>query len=92
MFMLSKSFALLLVSRILQGISGTGVFTLGLALLADCADEERIALAMGNALIGMSMGGVSGPPIGGALYQKMGYYAPWIFSIAIVSIRQGRDD
>ena len=34
MFMLSTTFPLLLVSRILQGVSGTGVFVLGFALLA----------------------------------------------------------
>lgn len=60
MFMLSKTFALLLVSRILQGVSGTGIWTIGLALLADCVPEERLALAMGNAMIGLSLGGFSG--------------------------------
>lgn len=60
MFMLSKTFVLLLISRILQGVSGTGIWTIGLALLADCVPEERLALAMGNAMIGLSLGGFSG--------------------------------
>ena len=83
--MLSKSFALLVISRILQGVSGTGIFTLGFALLADCVPEHKIALATGNAMIGMAIGSLAGPPIGGALYQKLGWYSPWIFSLIIVS-------
>ncbi len=60
MFMLSKTFTLLLISRILQGVSGTGIWTIGLALLADCVPEERLALAMGNAMIGLSIGSFAG--------------------------------
>lgn len=60
MFMLSKTFTLLLISRILQGVSGTGIWTIGLALLADCVPEERLAMAMGNVMIGLSLGGFSG--------------------------------
>lgn len=60
MFMLSKTFTLLLISRILQGVSGTGIWTIGLALLADCVPEERLALAMGNAMIGLSVGSFAG--------------------------------
>lgn len=86
MFALSKTFALLAISRILQGFSGTGVFTLGFALLADCVPEDQFALAAGNAMIGMSIGGVVGPTIGGALYSELGYWAPWIFSLIIVSV------
>lgn len=113
MFMLSKTFTLLLISRILQGVSGTGIWTIGLALLADCVPEERLALAMGNAMIGLSVGSFAGwvvilafeaqqltqqtimcpfrPPLGGVLYHRLGYYAPWIFSIAIVSFMYNQD-
>lgn len=85
MFMLSKTVALLVVSRILQGFSGTAIFTLGFSLLADSVPEDKIALASGNAMIGLSLGGALGPPLGGVLYTKLGYYAPWIFAFCIVS-------
>lgn len=86
MFMLSTSFTLLVVSRVLQGVSGTGIFTIGMALLADSVPEADIALSTGQAMMGLSLGALAGPPIGGALYQKLGYYAPWIFCIIIVSL------
>jgi MFS family permease len=86
MFMVSKTFALLLVSRILQGISGTVLFSLGLALLAECVPAERVAAASGNAMIGLSLGSVLGPVAGGALYDQLGYAAPWILCIALVSL------
>lgn len=85
MFMLLRTFALLLVSRILQGISGTAIFTLGFALLADCVGAERLAFAAGNAMIGISLGGIMGPVLGGVLYDHLGYYSVWICGLIFVS-------
>lgn len=84
MFMLSKTFVLLLVSRILQGISGTAIFTLGFALLADCVGPERMAFAAGNAMIGISLGAIMGPVLGGVLYDHLGYYSVWICGLIFV--------
>lgn len=46
LFMLTESYALLVVSRFLQGISGTGIWTLGLSLITDSVPEERIGRVM----------------------------------------------
>ncbi len=46
LFMLTESYALLVVSRFLQGISGTGIWTLGLSLITDSVPEERIGSVM----------------------------------------------
>lgn len=54
--------------------------------IQDCVSEERMAVTSGHAMIGLALGSVCGPAIGGALYDHLGYYAPWIFSICLVSM------
>jgi len=40
-------------------------------------------LALGLAVTGLSLGTVAGPPLGGVLYQRFGFYAPFILGIAL---------
>ena len=68
----------------IAGISGTAIFTLGFALLADCVGSERLAFAAGNAMIGISLGGIMGPVLGGLLYDHLGYYSVWICGLIFV--------
>ncbi|GAA5920225.1 hypothetical protein JCM5296_000392 [Sporobolomyces johnsonii] len=63
-FMEAKSFALMVVARILQGFSGTVLWTIGLALLTDSVPEERAGVVIGYAMIGFSVGQAIGPPVG----------------------------
>jgi predicted MFS family arabinose efflux permease len=65
MFMLSKTFALLFVARILQGFSGTVVWCLALALISDSVEPELTGEAFGIVMIGFSVGSLAGAPIGG---------------------------
>ena len=74
------------MARIIQGVSSTFVWTVGLALLCDTTPETRVGQQLGLAMAGLSAGVVLAPPIGGALYQRLGFNAPFIFSIGIVLI------
>ncbi|GAA5935477.1 hypothetical protein JCM1841_003906 [Sporobolomyces salmonicolor] len=85
-FMEAKSFALMVVARILQGFSGTVLWTIGLALLTDSVSEERAGVVIGYAMIGFSVGQAIGPPVGGTLYARYGYRAPFIFSLVLVGV------
>ena len=84
LFMLAPFYWLMALARIIQGVSSTFVWTVGLALLCDTTPEARVGQQLGLAMAGLSAGVVLAPPIGGALYQRLGFNAPFIFSIGIV--------
>ncbi|KAI5475475.1 MFS multidrug transporter [Pseudohyphozyma bogoriensis] len=86
LFMETASFAAMVVSRILQGISGTALWTLGLSLIVDSVPEERVGQVMGQVMIGFSVGTVIGPPVGGVLYERMGYRAPFVFALCLLFV------
>ncbi|GAA5882701.1 hypothetical protein JCM16303_006552 [Sporobolomyces ruberrimus] len=86
MFMEANSYALMVVARILQGFSGTVLWTIGLALVTDSVPEERAGVVIGYTMIGFSVGQSLGPSVGGALYDAYGWRAPFIFSIILVGV------
>ncbi|BGP54868.1 hypothetical protein JCM8202_003377 [Rhodotorula sphaerocarpa] len=86
LFMEAESYALMVVARILQGFSGTTLWTIGLALVTDSVPEERVGTVLGAVMIGFSCGQAIGPPVGGVLYARMGYRAPFVFSLILVGI------
>lgn len=70
----AKNIATFVVGRFIQGASGGVVWTVGLALISDVADDNNIAQLMGYPGAAMSMGLVFGPLIGGIVYERAGYY------------------
>ncbi|KAF9511162.1 hypothetical protein BS47DRAFT_1319170 [Hydnum rufescens UP504] len=90
LFMFAPNYGVMILSRILQGISGSVIWTLGLALLCDTVPERRIGQQLGMAMAGLSIGFVAyhpsfalGPPLGGILYDNFGFHAPFILGIAL---------
>ncbi|KAF7986230.1 hypothetical protein HWV62_38683 [Athelia sp. TMB] len=51
------------------------------AVICDTTPEKNVGRQLGFAMMGTSLGLVVGPPIGGLLYDHLGYRAPFIFSI-----------
>lgn len=86
LFGFANSFWLLILARMLQGISAAATWTAGLALLADVFPLQERGKAMGIALSGQAVGMLLGPTIGGFLYQWGGYHLPFIFASAIALI------
>ncbi|KAM7195448.1 Major facilitator superfamily domain containing protein [Naviculisporaceae sp. PSN 640] len=80
---LAKSVALLIVGRILQGLSAAIVWTVGLALLVDTVGKD-IGQAMGWVSIAMAVGLLIAPVIGGAVYASAGYYAVFYIAFAVI--------
>lgn len=70
---LGQTMALLILGRVLQGLSAAIVWSVGLALLADTFGD-KIGIAMGYSSIAMSLGLLVSPSIGGAVYDHVGYY------------------
>lgn len=59
LMMETTSYPVMVIARVLQGFSGTGIFTLGLSLIADSVPEERLGVIAGTCLSGYSLGQVS---------------------------------
>jgi MFS family permease len=80
---LGKTIAVLVVGRLLQGLSAAVVWSVGLALLADTVGRD-IGKAMGYISIAVSCGLLISPTIGGAVYQAAGYYAVYYVAFAVI--------
>lgn len=66
---------MLLAARLLQGMSSAVVTTIGYVLLTDVVGPERLGTAMGFTTMALSMALMTGPVIGGFLYDSCGYFA-----------------
>ncbi|KAI3395040.1 hypothetical protein diail_1863 [Diaporthe ilicicola] len=80
---LGRTIALLIIGRILQGLSAAIVWTVGLALMVDTV-PDRIGEAMGYSAIAMSMGLLVSPAIGGAVFAAAGYYAVYYIAFGCI--------
>jgi len=80
---LGTTVALLVVGRLLQGLSAAVVWSVGLALLVDTVGKD-IGQSMGYVSIAMSVGLLISPVIGGAVYAAAGYYAVYYVAFAII--------
>ncbi|BGP30281.1 hypothetical protein JCM10296v2_002035 [Rhodotorula toruloides] len=86
LFMECKGFAPMLVARLWQGLSGTILWTFGLALVIDSVPEQHVGKSLGIVMSGLSVGEAIGPPIGGALYRHIGWRAPFIFLLVLLVV------
>ncbi|KAI6136941.1 MFS general substrate transporter [Pisolithus sp. B1] len=68
LLMFAPNYALMAVARVSQGISSSMIWVVGLALLCDTTPEHMVG---SNLLVGS--------PVGGALYSRFGFHAPFIF-------------
>lgn len=81
---LTKSLALFMVGRVLQGLSASVVWTVGLAVIADTADPSEVAYLMAYPGIGMNLGIFFGPLLGGIVYDRAGYYSVFYMCFALL--------
>jgi MFS transporter, DHA1 family, solute carrier family 18 (vesicular amine transporter), member 1/2 len=69
--------ATLFAARLCQGAASAGVWTAGLALVAEYYVHNRVEM-IGYAFTGSTAGSVLGPLIGGVLYRSGGYRLPFV--------------
>ena len=86
MLCFGTSEAILIVARVLQGISAAVVWTVGLALIVDTVGEARVGSAMAYASSAMSIGLIIGPVLGGVIYARSGYYAAFGLAFAFIGL------
>ncbi|KAI1505197.1 major facilitator superfamily domain-containing protein [Biscogniauxia marginata] len=73
MLAVGNNIAVLVVARLLQGISAAVVWTIGLAMVLDTVGPQNLGKVVGSIFSFISIGELMAPVIGGVLYEKTGY-------------------
>src|SRR3954454_3158463 len=68
LFGCSNSFAMLVLSRVLQGFSSSILYTVGLAVLVDTVGKDEVGQWMGTAMSCNNIGIIISPLLGGIVY------------------------
>ncbi|KZT23837.1 MFS general substrate transporter [Neolentinus lepideus HHB14362 ss-1] len=83
LLMEAPAYWVMCLARIIQGVSSSVVWVVGLALLCENVPEAHVGRQLGLAMSGLSIGVLVGPPVGGGLYHAFGYRGPFIFGLMI---------
>ena len=86
MLCIGTSIAILVVGRLLQGLSAAVVWTTGLALLVDTVGNDDVGQTMGIISMAYSIGILVGPLLGGVVYASSGYYAVFYMAFALIAL------
>jgi MFS family permease len=78
-----RTVVLLVLGRVLQGLSAAVVWSVGLALLVDTVGRD-VGQSMGYVNTAMAVGLLISPVIGGAVYAASGYYAVYYIAFAFI--------
>ena len=87
-YALAKSYPVLVVARILDGLTAAATWSAALALLGDRFPGEEMGSRMGWAMSAAAIGGIAGPLLGGTLSDAFGYRAPF-YVIAAACVAGG---
>lgn len=65
----------IVLSRAIQGTSTTFTWVTGLAYLAAQVDEDKLGQYVGWTTVGVAVGEIVGPMVGGPVYEYLGHWA-----------------
>ena len=86
MLFLGKSIPVLVIARMLQGISGAVVWTIGLALVIDTVGPGKLGTTVGSIFGFISIGELAAPVLGGVLYSKTGFAGVFGLSGGVLAV------
>ena len=75
---LDIAYAILISARSVQGIASATTMSAGMTMLALTHPESIRGTAMGAAMVGVALGTLIGPPIGGILSHFTNYWVPFV--------------
>src|SRR5262245_19073309 len=85
LFAFAPSMAWLFAARLVQGGADAVTWVVGFALIADLYTAEERGRVMGLVVSGSTLGFMTGPTLGGWLYETGGIHFPYLF-VAILSL------
>ncbi|KAF9888989.1 hypothetical protein FE257_008159 [Aspergillus nanangensis] len=80
------SLGLWIAGRLFQGASTAVVWTVGMALLVDSVEKEHLGQSLGYIGMATSLGSLTGPLLGGVIYQSGGYYAVFGTAFGLIGV------
>ncbi|KAF2838852.1 MFS transporter-like protein [Patellaria atrata CBS 101060] len=86
MFAAGQTVAALALARVLQGVSGAIVWTLGLAMCLETVGPENMGKAIGTIFSFIGIGTLTAPVLGGALYRASGYSGVFGLGASLLAI------
>jgi MFS family permease len=81
---LGSSILVLVLGRLLEGLSTAVIWTSGLALLVDTVGQKEIGKVMGWCSISMNAAMLLGPLLGGIVFKRSGYYAVFTMAFGVI--------
>lgn len=85
-FALGTTIYILLLARLLQGLSSAVVFTIGSALLVDTVGNDGMGKASGYTSMSITVGVLLGPVAGGFIYNHEGYFSVFLPAFAMIGL------
>ncbi|KAE8137457.1 MFS general substrate transporter [Aspergillus pseudotamarii] len=82
----SHSLGILFLGRILQSLSGSVVWIVGLATVADHVAEDHMAKTMGTVDSFISAGTIAGPVVSGFVFKECGYWPTWAVPLVVLAL------
>nr|XP_018260209.1 uncharacterized protein I303_07126 [Kwoniella dejecticola CBS 10117]OBR82367.1 hypothetical protein I303_07126 [Kwoniella dejecticola CBS 10117] len=86
LLILVKRYWVMILARIIQGLSCTVIWSVGFALICENVDKKIIGRQLGIAFTGSHLGNVVGPAAGSGLYTAFGWKGPWVLCMGVCSI------
>lgn len=86
MLLLGQTVPVLVLARVLQGISAAVVWTIGLALVLDTVGPENLGKTIGSIFGFISIGELAAPVLGGVVYKEAGYGGVFGLGFAILAL------
>ena len=86
MLLLGQTIPVLILARVLQGISAAVVWTIGLALVLDTVGPENLGKTVGSIFGFISIGELAAPVLGGVVYKQAGYGGVFGLGFAILAV------
>ncbi|KUI66758.1 putative MFS-type transporter C18.02 [Cytospora mali] len=83
---LGQTVPVLVIARLLQGISAAFVWTIGMALCLETVGPENLGKTIGSIFSVISVGTLLAPPLGGVLYEKTGYAGVFGTGMAVLGV------
>lgn len=86
MLCVGKNISVIVAARTIQGFSSGLVWSVGLALLVDTVGSGQIGQAMGYVGIGINLGVLLSPLLGGVVFNRGGYYSVFAMVFALIAL------